>query len=142
VVVLLARTWRQGGVGGSGVAEGWRPDVRSERGVSAAAETGALKSLSPERRSRLLIDVARTRVQRRDGALTVRSLLESERVAPKIVHEHYFALQIVTDYWAPWMIRLGNARARAAMRPRPEPTPGLGGGLRRACCWPGAGHRG
>lgn len=107
--------------------------VRNGRGARTAAETAALdkachKSVTPD----LLTDVASARIQRRDSALTVRSLLESERVAPNIVHEHYVARQIATDYWASLMIRLGNARARAAMRPRPELTRGLGGGRRWA----------
>ena len=61
------------------------------------AETIDPGSLSAERHCRLLIDVARARTQRREGALAVRALVEAESLAPTITREHYSAQQITRD---------------------------------------------
>jgi transcriptional regulator with XRE-family HTH domain len=55
------------------------------------------EGLSAERRTRLLIDVARAHNQRRDSEQAVRSLVDAEEIAANIVHEHYYARQIITD---------------------------------------------
>lgn len=62
--------------------------------VAAAADTSGL---SPERRARMLIDVARARAQRRQVAEAVAALRQAEQITPEQVREHELARQIVTD---------------------------------------------
>jgi transcriptional regulator with XRE-family HTH domain len=62
--------------------------------VAAAVDTG---DLSPERRARMLIDVARAHTQRRQVAEAVTALRQAEDITPEQVHEHDLARQLVTD---------------------------------------------
>jgi hypothetical protein len=53
--------------------------------------------LSPERRGRLLIDVARAYAQRRQTPEAVRCLLDAEALTPEQVHAHLLVQEIVRD---------------------------------------------
>lgn len=53
--------------------------------------------LSPERQSRLFIDVARAHVQRRHIGEAVAALLDAEQLAPEQVQTHVLVRQIVSD---------------------------------------------
>jgi transcriptional regulator with XRE-family HTH domain len=62
--------------------------------VAAAVDTSGL---SPERRARMLIDVARAHAQRRQIAEAITALRQAEDITPEQVREHDLARQIVTD---------------------------------------------
>jgi len=62
--------------------------------VAAAVDTSGL---SPERRARMLIDVARAHAQRRQVSEAVAALRQAEQITPEQVHEHDLARQLVTD---------------------------------------------
>jgi transcriptional regulator with XRE-family HTH domain len=64
--------------------------LRVAAGIDAAG-------LSPERQSRLLIDVARAHLQRRNPAGVVRALLDAERLAPEQVHRHALVKNVLYD---------------------------------------------
>jgi transcriptional regulator with XRE-family HTH domain len=53
--------------------------------------------LSPERRARLLVDVARAHAQRRHAGEAVAALLDAERLAPEQVRSHHLARATVAD---------------------------------------------
>jgi DNA-binding XRE family transcriptional regulator len=53
--------------------------------------------LSPERRARMLIDVARAHAQRRQVGDAVRALLDAEQITPEQVRGHAVARQLVAD---------------------------------------------
>ncbi len=53
--------------------------------------------LSPERQSRLLIDVARAHAQRRQADKAVAALLQAEEIAPEQVRGHEVVRQLVND---------------------------------------------
>ncbi len=56
--------------------------------------------LSPERQSRLLIDVARAHAQRRQADEAVAALLQAEEIAPDQVRGHEVVRQLVNDLMA------------------------------------------
>jgi hypothetical protein len=62
--------------------------------VAAKADTARL---SPERRARLLIDVARAHAQRRQPHLMVSTLRQAEQIAPEQVHTHPLVRELVED---------------------------------------------
>lgn len=62
--------------------------------------------LSPERRSRLWIDLARAHVQRRHIGEAIAALLEAERVAPEQVQTHVLAREATHD-----LLNLAGRRA-------------------------------
>lgn len=64
--------------------------LRVAAGIDRAA-------MSPERQSRLLIDLARAHLQRRNVAGAVRSLLDAERLAAEQVHAHRLVKHILYD---------------------------------------------
>jgi transcriptional regulator with XRE-family HTH domain/tetratricopeptide (TPR) repeat protein len=64
--------------------------LRTAAGIDAAA-------LSTERQSRLLIDVARAHLQRRNVSGTIRALVDAERLAPEHVHTHRLVKNILYD---------------------------------------------
>lgn len=64
------------------------------------AEAINVDALSAERRSRLLIDVARARMQRRDGTRALEALLSAERLAPDHVRGHHRARLMISDLLA------------------------------------------
>jgi DNA-binding XRE family transcriptional regulator len=66
---------------------------RALRVASALDASG----LSPERRARMLIDVARAHAQRRQVADAVAALAEAERLTPEQVHAHALVRQVVAD---------------------------------------------
>lgn len=55
------------------------------------------EQLSPERRARFLIDVARAHGQRREAAEALRSLRQAENLAPEQVHTHELVREMVRD---------------------------------------------
>jgi transcriptional regulator with XRE-family HTH domain len=61
------------------------------------ASTLDVSGLSPERRARMLIDVARAHAQRRQVADAVAALTEAERLTPEQVHAHALVRQVVAD---------------------------------------------
>jgi transcriptional regulator with XRE-family HTH domain len=65
--------------------------------VASALDTSGL---SPERRARMLIDVARANAQRRQVADAVAALTEAERLTPEQVHAHALVRQVVADLMA------------------------------------------
>ncbi|MFE6308325.1 MULTISPECIES: helix-turn-helix domain-containing protein [Nocardiopsis] len=65
-----------------------------------AAEEVDVSVLSPERRGRFLIDVARAQLQRRNVDGAVATLEEAERVTPEQVHSHPIVRQVVGDLMA------------------------------------------
>jgi transcriptional regulator with XRE-family HTH domain len=69
---------------------------RALRAASALDASG----LSPERRSRMLIDVARAHAQRRHVADAVAALTEAERLTPEQVHAHALVRRVVADLLA------------------------------------------
>lgn len=66
---------------------------RALRAASAVDVSG----LSPERRARMLIDVARAHAQRRQVNESVAALLEAEKITPEQVRTHVLVRQVVTD---------------------------------------------
>jgi transcriptional regulator with XRE-family HTH domain len=69
------------------------------RALRVAAALDA-SGLSPERRARMLIDVARAHAQRRQVADAVAALTEAERLTPEQVHAHALVRQVVADLLA------------------------------------------
>jgi transcriptional regulator with XRE-family HTH domain len=69
------------------------------RALRVAAALDA-SGLSPERRARMLIDVARAQAQRRQVADAVAALTEAERLTPEQVHAHALVRQVLTDLLA------------------------------------------
>jgi len=66
---------------------------RALRAAAIVDSTG----LSAERRSRMLIDVARAHAQRRQVGEAVAALLQAEEVTPEQVHGHELVRQLVSD---------------------------------------------
>jgi transcriptional regulator with XRE-family HTH domain len=66
------------------------------RALRAAATTDTT-GLSAERRSRMLIDVARAHAQRRQVNEAVAALRHAEDITPELLRGHYLARQLVTD---------------------------------------------
>jgi transcriptional regulator with XRE-family HTH domain len=62
--------------------------------IAAKADTARL---SPERRARLLIDVARAHAQRRQPHLMVSTLRQAEEIAPEQIHTHPVVRELVED---------------------------------------------
>ncbi|MCA1694850.1 MAG: transcriptional regulator, partial [Actinobacteria bacterium] len=62
--------------------------------VAAKADTARL---SPERRARLLIDVARAHAQRRQPHLMVSTLRQAEQIAPEQIHTHPLVRELIED---------------------------------------------
>ncbi|WP_045876892.1 helix-turn-helix transcriptional regulator [Pseudofrankia sp. DC12] len=56
-----------------------------------------VSGLSPERRARFLVDVARAHAQRRDRREAVASLLEAEQIAPEQIRDHGRVRTLVRD---------------------------------------------
>jgi hypothetical protein len=55
------------------------------------------RTMSPERQSRLLIDVARAHLQRRNVSGVVSALVDAERLTPEHVHTHRLVKNILYD---------------------------------------------
>jgi transcriptional regulator with XRE-family HTH domain len=53
--------------------------------------------LSPERQSRLLVDIARAHAQRRHAGEALTALLDAEKLAPEHVRSHHLARDVVAD---------------------------------------------
>jgi transcriptional regulator with XRE-family HTH domain len=66
---------------------------RALRAAEAVDPTG----LSGERRTRMLMDVARAHAQRRQVDQAVAALRQAESIAPELLHGHYLVRQIVSD---------------------------------------------
>ena len=66
---------------------------RALRAAGSVDTTG----MSPERRARMLIDVARAHAQRRQVGEAVTALRQAEDITPELVHGHYLARQLVSD---------------------------------------------
>jgi tetratricopeptide (TPR) repeat protein len=66
---------------------------RALRAAAAVDTTG----LSPERRARMLLDVARAYVQRRHVDDAVAALREAENITPEQIRGHHLARQLVLD---------------------------------------------
>jgi hypothetical protein len=66
------------------------------RALRAAGSMDAT-GMSPERRARMLIDVARAHAQRRQVGEAVTALRQAEDITPELVHGHYLARQLVSD---------------------------------------------
>jgi transcriptional regulator with XRE-family HTH domain len=64
------------------------------------AETVDTSGLSPERRTRMLIDVARAHAQRRKVADAVAALVQADKLTPEAVRGHALVRQVVTDLLA------------------------------------------
>jgi hypothetical protein len=64
----------------------------------AATVDGA--DLSPERRARMLMDVARAHAQRRQVGEAVAALLQAEEITPEQVRVHGLVRQVVADLLA------------------------------------------
>jgi hypothetical protein len=62
-----------------------------------AAEAIDTAGLSSERRTRMLMDVARAHAQRRQVPDAVAALRQAEQIAPELLHGHYLVRQIVSD---------------------------------------------
>lgn len=62
--------------------------------VAGAVDTAGL---SAERRTRMLMDVARANAQRRQVADAVTALRQAEEIAPELLRGHYLVRQIVSD---------------------------------------------
>jgi transcriptional regulator with XRE-family HTH domain len=62
-----------------------------------AAGSVDITGMSPERRARMLIDVARAHAQRRQVGEAVTALRQAEDITPELVHGHYLARQLVSD---------------------------------------------
>lgn len=56
-----------------------------------------LERLSPERRSRLAMDVARAHMQQRQETAAIEALLEAERLTPEMVHRHRLPREVVRE---------------------------------------------
>jgi tetratricopeptide (TPR) repeat protein len=69
-------------------------DAGRALGVAANIDTSGL---SPERHTRLLIDVARAYAQRRQVDNAVAALRQAESVSPELAHGHALARQLVSD---------------------------------------------
>jgi transcriptional regulator with XRE-family HTH domain len=69
------------------------------RALRAAADLDP-SGLSPERRARLLIDVARAHAQRRQLPEAVAALVQAERLTPEQVHAHALVRLVVADLLA------------------------------------------
>jgi hypothetical protein len=65
-----------------------------------AASTVDAAGLSPERRARMLIDVARAHAQRRQIAEAVAALAQAEEITPEQVRSHMLVRQVVADLLA------------------------------------------
>jgi transcriptional regulator with XRE-family HTH domain len=65
--------------------------------ATASVDTSGL---SPERRTRMLIDVARAHAQRRQVADALAALLEAEKLTPEQVRSHALVRQVITDLLA------------------------------------------
>jgi transcriptional regulator with XRE-family HTH domain len=61
------------------------------------ADKANTSRMSPERQTRLLIDVARAHAQRRQPLLVVSTLREAERIAPEQVRTHPIVRELVED---------------------------------------------
>jgi len=61
------------------------------------ASTVDASLLSPERQGRLLVDVARAHLQRRDGESALAALVEAERATPEQVHHHWLVRNLLQD---------------------------------------------
>ncbi|MFE5137240.1 helix-turn-helix domain-containing protein [Streptomyces fagopyri] len=68
-------------------------------------------SLSPERQSRFLLDVARAHAQRRHVGEATAALLESEVLAPEQIHDHHLAREVIRD-----LIQLSEPRVPESLR--------------------------
>ncbi|WP_369186364.1 helix-turn-helix domain-containing protein [Streptomyces sp. R08] len=68
-------------------------------------------ALSPERQSRLLLDVARAHAQRRHVGEATAALLESEVLAPEQIHDHHLAREVIRD-----LIQLSEPRVPESLR--------------------------
>ncbi|MGH2604430.1 MAG: helix-turn-helix domain-containing protein, partial [Dehalococcoidia bacterium] len=55
------------------------------------------ESLSPERRARVLIDIARAHMQRRNGEGAIHSLLDAARITPEQVRGHRLVQSMIHD---------------------------------------------
>lgn len=66
------------------------------RALRAASAVDA-SALSPERRARMLIDVARAHAQRRQVDSAVAALRQAEELTPEQVHAHALVRQVVAD---------------------------------------------
>jgi transcriptional regulator with XRE-family HTH domain len=64
------------------------------------AESVDTSGLSPERRARMLIDVARAHGQRRQVSDALTALLQAERLTPEAVHSQPLVRQVITDLLA------------------------------------------
>lgn len=93
-----------------------RVSVAVELGESTEAlrraKTIDVSARSPERRARLLIDVARAYAQRRDGAAVVAMLEDADRLAPELVRRHPLAREAVRA-----VLRRERSRSAVASRP-------------------------
>ena len=69
------------------------------RALRAAASVDT-SGLSPERRTRMLIDVARAHAQRRQVGDALTALLEAEKLTPEQVRSHQLVRQVITDLFA------------------------------------------
>jgi transcriptional regulator with XRE-family HTH domain len=69
------------------------------RALQAAGTVDGTR-LSPERRARILLDVARAHAQLRQGGAATAALLDAERIAPQQVRSHGLARQIAADLLA------------------------------------------
>ncbi|HKT03751.1 MAG TPA: helix-turn-helix transcriptional regulator [Rugosimonospora sp.] len=64
-----------------------------------------MSRLSPERRGRVLIDVARAHLQRRHPEGAISALVEAERLTPEQVHSHWMVRALLQD-----LERAGHAK--------------------------------
>ncbi len=71
------------------------------------ARTLDVAGLSPERRARLLVDVARAHAQRRRGGAAVAALEDAERLAPEMVRCHRLARETLRE-----LLRRERGRAK------------------------------
>lgn len=67
--------------------------------------------LSPERRSRFLVDVARAHAQRHHVGEAVAALLEAEELTPEQIHGHHLARQTIRD-----LVRSSGRRVPAELQ--------------------------
>jgi transcriptional regulator with XRE-family HTH domain len=68
-------------------------------------------SLSPERQSRFLLDVARAHAQRRHVGEATAALLEAEVLAPEQIHDHHLAREVIRD-----LVQLSEPRVPESLR--------------------------
>ncbi|MFE3636014.1 helix-turn-helix domain-containing protein [Streptomyces sp. NPDC059168] len=68
-------------------------------------------SLSPERQSRFLLDVARAHAQRRHVGEATAAILEAESLAPEQIHDHHLAREVVRD-----LVQLSGSRVPKPLR--------------------------